>query len=142
MTRDTWGGDYTRPVSLNRWMYTLDNPVNYTDPRGHYPWPSIGSVVVHKQVFIDNGRIITALGLHPSTVAAGIAAKARFGTIGDRIQLAFDRNDCDTGVGTSAPNPKDAYISKLKRLLPEEAVEIIEECYPAEAEFDVYDLFD
>jgi len=37
ITRDTWMGDYNQPMSLNRWMYTLGNPVNYTDPSGHIP---------------------------------------------------------------------------------------------------------
>ena len=34
-TKDSWQGDYNRPLSLNRWMYTEGNPVNYTDPSGH-----------------------------------------------------------------------------------------------------------
>ena len=38
LTRDTWMGDYNRPLSLNRWGYTSANPVNYTDPSGHDPW--------------------------------------------------------------------------------------------------------
>lgn len=37
LTRDTWGGDYNRPLSLNRWMYTGGNPINFTDPSGHFP---------------------------------------------------------------------------------------------------------
>ena len=34
-TRDTWSGDYIRPLSLNRWGYVEGNPVNYVDPMGH-----------------------------------------------------------------------------------------------------------
>lgn len=34
LTRDTWGGDYNRPLSLNRWVYTEGNPVNRVDPSG------------------------------------------------------------------------------------------------------------
>ena len=37
LTRDTWGGDYSRPLSLNRWMYGYGNPVKYTDPTGLTP---------------------------------------------------------------------------------------------------------
>ena len=34
MTRDTWAGDYNRPLSLNRWNYVEGNPINFTDPSG------------------------------------------------------------------------------------------------------------
>src|SRR6266498_5140254 len=33
-TKDSWQGDYNRPLSLNRWMYVAGNPVNYIDPSG------------------------------------------------------------------------------------------------------------
>ncbi len=33
-TKDSWQGDYNRPLSLNRWNYVEANPVNYTDPSG------------------------------------------------------------------------------------------------------------
>jgi len=36
LTRDTWQGDYTRPLSLNRWNYVEGNPVNYIDPTGKW----------------------------------------------------------------------------------------------------------
>jgi len=35
LSRDTWDGDYTRPLSLNRWGYVEGNPVNAVDPSGH-----------------------------------------------------------------------------------------------------------
>jgi RHS repeat-associated protein len=34
LTRDTWMGDYNKPLSLNRWMYVEENPINNTDPTG------------------------------------------------------------------------------------------------------------
>ena len=37
LTRDTWGGNFNNPLSLNRWMYGYGNPVNLTDPTGHFP---------------------------------------------------------------------------------------------------------
>ncbi len=33
-SRDTWGGDVNRPLSLNRWGYVEGNPVNWIDPSG------------------------------------------------------------------------------------------------------------
>ena len=36
ISRDTWNGDYSRPLSLNRWNYVEGNPVNKIDPTGHY----------------------------------------------------------------------------------------------------------
>jgi RHS repeat-associated protein len=35
LTRDTWMGEYNRPLSLNRWNYVGGNPVNVVDPSGH-----------------------------------------------------------------------------------------------------------
>ncbi len=35
VSRDTWGGDYNRPLSLNRWGYAEGSPVMYSDPSGH-----------------------------------------------------------------------------------------------------------
>ncbi len=37
MSRDTWGGEARRPLSMNRWMYVEGNPVNLTDPSGKFP---------------------------------------------------------------------------------------------------------
>jgi len=36
LSRDTWGGDYNRPLSLNRWNYVEGNPVNAVDPSRFY----------------------------------------------------------------------------------------------------------
>ncbi len=37
ISRDTWNGDYNRPLSLNRWGYVEGNPVNLVDPSGKFP---------------------------------------------------------------------------------------------------------
>jgi RHS repeat-associated protein len=34
-SKDSWLGDYNRPLSLNRWNYTEGNPINYSDPSGN-----------------------------------------------------------------------------------------------------------
>jgi RHS repeat-associated protein len=33
-TKDTWMGNYARPLTLNRWMYVMGNPVDFIDPSG------------------------------------------------------------------------------------------------------------
>jgi len=35
LTRDTWMGEFNRPLSLNRWNYVHSNPIMFTDPSGH-----------------------------------------------------------------------------------------------------------
>ena len=45
ISRDTWQGDYARPLSLNAWNYVEANPINLTDPSGHIcldPWAPSG----------------------------------------------------------------------------------------------------
>ncbi|MBL6982007.1 MAG: RHS repeat-associated core domain-containing protein [Anaerolineales bacterium] len=37
ISRDTWKGEYNRPLSFNRWGYVEGNPINLTDPSGHDP---------------------------------------------------------------------------------------------------------
>ena len=32
ISRDTWGGNFYRPLSINRWGYVEGNPINLTDP--------------------------------------------------------------------------------------------------------------
>ena len=37
MTRDSITGVIENPLSQNRYTYAWNNPVNYTDPSGHWP---------------------------------------------------------------------------------------------------------
>jgi RHS repeat-associated protein len=41
ISRDTWDGDYTRSLSLNKWIYVKANPINYQDPSGNYRIPCV-----------------------------------------------------------------------------------------------------
>ncbi len=34
-TKDTWIGDYNKPMSYNAWLYVYANPINLTDPTGY-----------------------------------------------------------------------------------------------------------
>lgn len=45
ITRDTWDGDANMPMSYNAWLYVYANPINLTDPSGHFPWPWEGTAI-------------------------------------------------------------------------------------------------
>ena len=36
LTEDSYPGEDTDPLSQNRYSYVQNNPVNYTDPSGHF----------------------------------------------------------------------------------------------------------
>ena len=35
LTKDSWQGDYNKPLSQNAWLYVEGNPVDYVDPTGY-----------------------------------------------------------------------------------------------------------
>jgi RHS repeat-associated protein len=37
VSRDSWAGNYDTPTTLNRWVYVVDNPINFIDPSGLCP---------------------------------------------------------------------------------------------------------
>jgi RHS repeat-associated protein len=41
MTTDPIGGTIINPLTLNRYIYALSNPIRYTDPSGKDPWDSL-----------------------------------------------------------------------------------------------------
>lgn len=47
LTKDTWEGNYNRPLSFNRWMYVEGNPANYIDPSGHFTDSAIKSYLTN-----------------------------------------------------------------------------------------------
>jgi RHS repeat-associated protein len=67
LTKDSWQGDYNRPLSLNRWTYVEGNPVNNFDPTGQIPTP--GEIAKGRQIYscncgwIDFGHANSALAL-------------------------------------------------------------------------------
>jgi RHS repeat-associated protein len=40
ISMDSWAGDYSNPITLNKWVYANGNPVMYTDPSGK--WICVG----------------------------------------------------------------------------------------------------
>jgi RHS repeat-associated protein len=59
LTKDVWPGDYTRPLSLNGWIYVAGNPINQTDPTGLKPCKESGGgryCILDKGGFIDTAH--------------------------------------------------------------------------------------
>jgi RHS repeat-associated protein len=74
---DTVLPDIYDPLQLNRYAYTRNNPVKYTDPSGNTPWAAIGGVIgfgldVIKQILSDDRSIFSG------TIDYGEAATVGF----------------------------------------------------------------
>jgi RHS repeat-associated protein len=87
--------DITNPQSLNKYAYTYNNPLRYTDPNGHCPWCAVIGALggVAAQVIADkvSGQPITGRQILGAAVggaiiggSAGLASEA-----GIAVQLAI-----------------------------------------------------
>jgi RHS repeat-associated protein len=78
MTRDTWGGRDTQPLSYNMWLYVNGNPINRVDPSGNTPeqlgieftattgsWSDENKRAVISAVIMVGNRFWSALGMQP-----------------------------------------------------------------------------
>ena len=44
--RDRYRGENDQPDTLHLYAYCANNPINYTDPTGHFVWKVVGAVIV------------------------------------------------------------------------------------------------
>ncbi len=57
LTKDSWQGDYNKPLTINQWNYVGSNPINFVDPSGKFfcvpgcceEW--VNSALVHLTVY-------------------------------------------------------------------------------------------
>ncbi|MDA8221003.1 MAG: hypothetical protein M0Z35_04620 [Desulfitobacterium hafniense] len=52
-TRDSYLGEIMSPLSLNRYVYTANNPVMYSDPSGHIPNPDTFQAYSYKPTLAE-----------------------------------------------------------------------------------------
>ncbi|NJL54749.1 hypothetical protein HC928_05815 [bacterium] len=113
MTRDTYPIDFQNPVELNRYGYTANNPVNWTDPSGYL---MVESGLAHdeareqSQARADyiNGYTLACGDNDSLGLCGGLYAQAFLSTVVDTIivmgiMLAlpwYSKKDHNIGVGT------------------------------------------
>ena len=89
ISRDTWNGDYNRPLSLNRWNYVEGNPVNLVDPSG-----MISCEKTNDPMCLNNIKMLRRRGIEiRNTVSAGYVPPVEsFAQYVDYAFYLFDNN--------------------------------------------------
>ncbi len=96
-TRDAWNGDANQPVSYNLWNYVQSNPVNYTDPTGHYWCSDDTSSRVN---FVENNVNLSKTDWLNTYAAAGIGVQCH----GTNINKPWDYINSGWGPGQISLN--------------------------------------
>src|SRR5208337_2481244 len=78
-TMDTYEGDQEEPLSLHKYLYGADNPVNNIDPSGH------------DFEALDVGEDLASFDSFSAGAAAPVAARATADVHFDRLGSAFGR---------------------------------------------------
>jgi RHS repeat-associated protein len=94
LTRDSWQGDYNRPLSLNRWNYTEGNPINRTDPSGNSPEAS--SQILSSTISPVSGVNILAFISHDCSLITSGTDKQY--DLTEYLALAMTKHGQDTRV--------------------------------------------
>ncbi len=74
ISRDTWVGNFRRPVSYNKWNYSYSNPIIYTDPSGQDPITDCGALFLLAATVDGPLPIGDAVGVGICAVIFGTAA--------------------------------------------------------------------
>jgi RHS repeat-associated protein len=152
LTKDSWQGNYTRPLSLNGWNYGYGNPVKNTDPSGHSPLlcgvPFIGcldtaknAVLAAKAAYSQVGPILLALSQREPWNNRFNCLDPRWSKPGRAIDLLADYF-CERGPTSIVFYGNDTLAIELARSVLLDAVR--KEFYtagdisvPKESKFDV-----
>ncbi len=85
LTKDSWIGEYNKPMSLNRWMYVEGNPINLTDPTGNQSTPTCSADYSDRVKVAEKYVLSRDKDWMATYVAAGIAVQC-WGTAGDKLK--------------------------------------------------------
>jgi RHS repeat-associated protein len=76
LTRDSYLGNITQPLSLNRYAYAMNNPLMYTDPNGHMSLDSEGNSVYSSGNHSNNSSVSSASSLPSGLLRRGSSGDA------------------------------------------------------------------
>jgi len=101
LTRDTWGGDYNRPLSYNAWLYVYGNPVNYVDPNGLQAITSFVFANYYDSYDEKHPAALrwTSQEISMTEQALGNIASAYARAYNAEAAKRGELNDCQTGLG-------------------------------------------
>lgn len=119
VTEDTYPGEPEYPLTRNRYTYTLNNPVNYTDPSGHaVPKLKIGSLGTVMRTAVKGIR--AAVGISAGIAGLRGAGSARTAS-GKSVTKSYKSSQSGTAgkiSGTTSLTSRVAQVrEKVKREL-------------------------
>ena len=91
ISKDSWNGEISSPQTLNRYAYTLNNPIKYNDPSGNVPLDTIADVGT---IIYDSTQFLTAGATYGYAKISGNTALANVASAG----LANEAGDVSAGV--------------------------------------------
>lgn len=98
-SQDILDGEIAKPQSLNKYAYTVNNPIKYVDPSGETPYEFYtGLGAGFGKSLFDTAEALGNTAMHPIRALEGIG------------QFAADLTD---EVGYTALNPKQAFSSAV-----------------------------
>ena len=114
LTQDTYRGENDQPDTLHLYAYCKNNPINYTDPTGHFAFaiPIIGGVVISAEV-IETASLIGGI------LAAGGVVYAKYKYYkknfkGNKYRIKFEVDKPDRYEGKSGISAMRARWKGLK----------------------------
>ncbi|MEH2292107.1 RHS repeat-associated core domain-containing protein, partial [Nostoc sp.] len=113
-SRDTYEGELGNPLTLHKYIYTHDNPVNFTDPRGLFLEYSIGGLAAASLI----EKVLVSILIVGTGVALGLGTYLGIQAFLDLYIPYFSSTDGDKASDIlkegAIPNPKVKKSEKSK----------------------------